>query len=56
MVHELKDLVELVNSTRAAINGKWVPCRPVTSLRLRVRAAWLCLTGKADAVIWPEGQ
>jgi len=37
------------------VNGKWVPARPLgyPSLRYRIRAAWLVLTGRADALIWP---
>ena len=37
---------------------RWVPARArgYPSFRFRVRAAWLVLTGKADALIWPGGQ
>ena len=45
---------------QAKINGKWVPVRPINhrvrNLRERLRDAWLVLTGKADALVWPEGQ
>ena len=33
----------------------WLPARNVyTPFRWRVRAAWMVLTGKADAVVWPN--
>ena len=57
MLYTLKSLLESVHTTSAQINGKWVPARPMACcLRHRIRAAWYVLTGKADAVIWPEGQ
>lgn len=36
-------------------SGEWVPSRPLglASIRVRLRAAWLVLTGKADALVWP---
>jgi hypothetical protein len=35
-----------------------VPARTIGyfSFRNRLKAAWLVYTGKADALIWPEGQ
>jgi len=58
---KLKELIEHASSTQAQINGKWVPARPLPGyglygLRLRVRAAWAVLCGKAEAFTWPEGQ
>ena len=46
------------NEAQANINGKWVPARPLgyQSFFNRVRCAWLVFTGKADALVWPEGQ
>jgi hypothetical protein len=40
------------------VDGKWVPARPegFASLRMRLRAAWLVFTGRADAVTWPGAQ
>ena len=42
------------------INGKWVNARPVNykyrSLSEKIRDAWYVFIGKADALIWPEGQ
>lgn len=40
-------------------DGNLVPFRvekDPQSLRHRFRAAWLVFKGKADAVVWPEGQ
>lgn len=36
----------------------WVPARPegYASILVRFRAAWLVFTGRADALVWPEGQ
>ena len=60
MIYSLRELVESQNN-QANINGKWVPARPLMlsgfdGFTERVKAAWLVLQGKADAVIWPEGQ
>lgn len=56
-IYSLRSLFESANETRAEINGKWVPARPVQGpIRDRIRAAWLVLVGKADAFTWPEGQ
>lgn len=57
MIYALKNLIAASNTVQANINGKWVPCRPLPGpISWRIRAAWLVLTGKADAVIWPENQ
>lgn len=50
-----------ITEVAAQINGKWVPCRPVSwgglyGFTLRLKDAWAVLTGKADAFEWPEGQ
>ena len=60
MIYSLRELVESQNN-QANINGKWVPARPLMlsgfdGFKKRVKAALLVLQGKADAVIWPEGQ
>lgn len=58
MLYTLRQLLETAGSVQVQINGKWVPARPLpfeSSIR-RMKAAWLVLTGKADAFIWPEGQ
>lgn len=39
------------------VNGKWVGAVPVPyrkNLFETVRAAWWVLTGRAEAVVWPE--
>lgn len=40
------------------IGGDWVPARPegYPSILVRIQAAWLVFTGRADALIWPGGQ
>lgn len=57
-IWKLKELIEQMQSTQAEINGKWVPARPFGSFswRNRLKAVWSVFTGKADVVIWPEGQ
>lgn len=54
----LKDLLRMANECHVEINGKWVPARGegFRSWRYRWHCAWLVFTGKADALIWPEGQ
>ena len=44
--------------TMAKINGRWVPARSLglDTLPNRFRLAWMVFTGKADAILWPEGQ
>ena len=46
------------NDTQANINGNWVPARPIglQSFRSRLRCTWMVFSGKADALVWPEGQ
>lgn len=60
-VYSLKTLVNMVcgpDQTVCEIDGNIYPCRPLgyPSLRYRLRAAWLVLTGKGDVVIWPGNQ
>lgn len=61
MRYKLEHLLKDANNTQVEINGKWVPARPeryfyLSGLLHRIKDAWLVLTDKADAVIWPEGQ
>lgn len=53
----LKSIEDYLRSgPQAQIRGHgWVPARPVgySSLRSRLKAAWLVFTGRADALIWP---
>jgi len=57
MIYTLKSLLEVATGVSSNINGKWVPCRPLRGpFSWRLKAAWMVLTGKADAVVWPEGQ
>ena len=57
-IFNLKELIAHINQCSAEINGKWVPARPVgmLSLKQKLKAIKLVLTGKADVVVWPEGQ
>ena len=54
---QLQNYGELVGA-EAQINGKWVPARPLGlgTIVSRLKLAWMVFTGKADAVVWPEGQ
>lgn len=55
----LKDIFDpTASKAQAEINGKWVPARPIGlfSLQERIRIAFMVFTGKADALVWPEGQ
>lgn len=57
MLYRLKNLIEHANSCEACINGKWVPARPLNMpWTWRIPHAWGVLTGKYDAIEWPEGQ
>jgi hypothetical protein len=51
-------LAKCANENAVNINGRWVPARPLgfQSFFSRVRCTWLVFTGKADALVWPEGQ
>lgn len=57
MYWTLERLIEHCNEVHVNVNGKWLPARPyVGDLKLRLWAAWDVLTGKADAVRWPNNQ
>lgn len=57
-IWSLKELMISATSLSAKINEKWVPCRPecAVGFRARIKAAWAVFMGRADAVVWPEGQ
>lgn len=40
------------------IDGEWVTARPegYYSIANRIKSAWMVFTGKADVLVWPEGQ
>ena len=48
----------IAGNSSANINDKWVPARPLgySSWRYRLKATWLVFSGRADVLIWPEGQ
>jgi len=56
----LESVHTAIQETQAEINGKWVPARSINhtvrTLREKLRDAWMVFTGKADALVWPEGQ
>lgn len=57
MIWHLISLLEHCAQNKALICEKWVPARPlIPPFSDRLHAAWLVLTGKADAVVWPEEQ
>lgn len=58
IVYMDKKWFEIVNSSNTMIDGEWVPARPYGfySLLYRLKATWLVLAGKADALVWPKGQ
>jgi len=55
-------LTEHANTTRAFINGRWVPARPLNgqkeyaSFGQRIKDAWAVFMCRAEAFVWPEGQ
>lgn len=59
-IYKLEGLAALAEGDvkAQAEDGHWVPARPLglSSWRLRLKAAWLVFTGRADAVLWPGGQ
>ena len=61
MQYNLMGLLRDAQRNQKEIKGVWWPARPVApsglfGLKVRIKAAWLVLTGKADAVIWPAEQ
>lgn len=61
MQYNLMGLLRDAQRNQCQIRGAWWPRRPsapggLFGLKVRIKSAWLVLTGKADAVVWPEGQ
>jgi hypothetical protein len=59
MIWTVEGLMRSIQSCATATKqGRWVPARPINyqHLALRLKAAWLVLRGRADAVVWPDGQ
>lgn len=59
MIWKVNELVHFVTANRMlSERGSWVPVRPLNtkyeSVVERLRATWAVLSGRADAVIWPE--
>ncbi len=57
-LYRLEDLLKSTQNVAVNINGKWVPARGIGffSFKERIKLSWLVFTGKADVLIWPEGQ
>ena len=57
-IWDVEDLDLVLGNALTEREGRWVPSRPMTfvSWRHRLRAAWLVMVGRADAVVWPGGQ
>lgn len=57
MLWSLKSLLLHCQQVSTEIDGQWVPARTWrVPFSWRLRAAWLVLIGRADAVTWPGGQ
>ena len=57
MIWTLDNLVHCFIHNQVQIHGQWMASRPfIAPFSTRMRAAWLVLTGRADAVTWPGGQ
>ena len=57
-IYELEQVIKSAANTHTVIDEKWVPARPYGyhSWRGRLKAAWMVFSGKADALVWPNGQ
>lgn len=56
MIHQADDFKNWANENSAEINGKWVVARPLSYFDwTRIKAAWLVLIGRADAIVF-KGQ
>jgi hypothetical protein len=60
-IWKLEDLVNHVTKggVSSSNDGKnWVPARPMSGSFLfeKTKAAWEVFRGRADAVVWPQGQ
>lgn len=56
MIYNADDIVKFhASCLRNLKDGRWVLCRPESGPRIwRIKAAWLVLTGKCDALKWTE--
>lgn len=54
----LNHLLTFATENQTAIDGRWVPARPIgyATLKKRVGLAWQVFTGRADVVVWPSKQ
>lgn len=57
-IFTVEDVQKIRSTVAVKINGNYVPARPLgfQSVFARFKCAWLVFTGRADALIWPEGQ
>ena len=58
MIWSLAGLMRHCNTTRAEIDGKWVPAKPLDyrTLKTKFKEAKAVFKGEADAFTWPCGQ
>jgi hypothetical protein len=55
MLYPVQSLIETAQQNQVRMPyGSWVPARPLWSAMGRWRHAWWVLTGRCDAVWWPE--
>lgn len=57
VIYSAPSLKTHLDETAQLKDGKWIPVRPVPlsgwhGFKLRIKAAWLVLSNKADAVTW----
>ena len=57
-IHRVEAIIHCAPLTTKEFRGNWTYARPsgCPSLWQRLRAAWLVFTGRADALVWGEGQ
>lgn len=56
--YTVEDVYRIRSTASVKINDKYVTARPLgfQSFWVRIAYAWLVFTGRADALVWPEGQ
>jgi len=59
VIHMNKSWYDNLNNCQSSKDGKhWYPSRPLGfyGIGRRIKAAWMVFTGKAGALVWPNGQ
>lgn len=54
MIYGIQDLLATANQTQVKLPYGYAPARPVWTTMGRWRHAWWVLTGRCDAIWWPE--